>query len=177
MGSRQLPSGARRRTGRNFSSPQVGFSVAISRMSLRCIANELQLKLTIQVSPRTVGKHLHRDGPVRTADPKQRWLLCPQPGSLRLLRCSPPPSGPTSSSSWRSDPAGFSTTTSRPIPRRSGRCSSSGKCCRATIPPASSSMIAIASSLRKSTRVSPTWVCEFCGRQCERRRRTRYASD
>jgi hypothetical protein len=39
-----------------------------------CIANELKLKLTIQVSPRTVGKYLHRDGPVRTPDPKQRWL-------------------------------------------------------------------------------------------------------
>src|SRR5215469_3208934 len=38
------------------------------------IANELNLKLTIQVSPRTVGKYLHRDGPVRTPDPKQRWL-------------------------------------------------------------------------------------------------------
>ena len=38
------------------------------------IANELKLKLTIQVSPRTVGKYLHRDGPVRTPDPKQRWL-------------------------------------------------------------------------------------------------------
>ena len=44
------------------------------------IANELNLKLTIQVSPRTVGKYLHRDGPVRTPDPKQRWLtFCPQP--------------------------------------------------------------------------------------------------
>ena len=34
------------------------------------IANELQLKLTIQVSPRTVGKYLRRDEPVRTPDPK-----------------------------------------------------------------------------------------------------------
>src|SRR6516164_4881037 len=38
------------------------------------IANELQLKLTVHVSPRTVGKYLRRDGPVRTPDPKQRWL-------------------------------------------------------------------------------------------------------
>lgn len=37
------------------------------------IANELQLKLGIRVSPRTVEKYL-RDGPVRTPDPKQRWL-------------------------------------------------------------------------------------------------------
>ena len=36
------------------------------------IANELNLKLTIQISPRTVGKYLHR--PMRTPDPKQRWL-------------------------------------------------------------------------------------------------------
>ena len=34
------------------------------------IANELKLKLTIQVSPRTVGKYLGRDRPVRTPDPK-----------------------------------------------------------------------------------------------------------
>src|SRR6516164_9869068 len=38
------------------------------------IANELNLKLTIRVSPRTVGKYLHRNGPMRTPDPKQRWL-------------------------------------------------------------------------------------------------------
>ena len=38
------------------------------------IANELKLKLTIRVSPRTVGKYLRKDRPVRTPDPKQRWL-------------------------------------------------------------------------------------------------------
>jgi transposase InsO family protein len=38
------------------------------------IGNELKLKLTIPVSPRTVGKYLRKDGPVRTPDPKQRWL-------------------------------------------------------------------------------------------------------
>ena len=37
------------------------------------IANELKLKLGIRVSPRTVQKYLHV-GPVRTPDPKQRWL-------------------------------------------------------------------------------------------------------
>lgn len=38
------------------------------------IANELQLKLGIRVSPRTVAKYLRRGGPVRTPVPKQRWL-------------------------------------------------------------------------------------------------------
>src|SRR5262245_47897588 len=38
------------------------------------IANELKLKLGIRVSPRTVGKYLRAGGPVRTPDPKQRWL-------------------------------------------------------------------------------------------------------
>lgn len=39
------------------------------------IANELKLKLGIRVSPRTVEKYLHNGaGPVRTPDPKQRWL-------------------------------------------------------------------------------------------------------
>ena len=34
------------------------------------IANELKLKLGIRVSPRTIGKYLRKDGPVRTPDPK-----------------------------------------------------------------------------------------------------------
>ena len=38
------------------------------------IANELKLKLGIRVSPRTVEKYLRDGGPVRTPDPKQRWL-------------------------------------------------------------------------------------------------------
>jgi hypothetical protein len=44
------------------------------------IANELKLKLGIEVSPRTVGKFLRSGSPVRTPDPKQRWLTFnPQP--------------------------------------------------------------------------------------------------
>jgi len=38
------------------------------------IANELMLKLGIQVSPRTVQKYLNTPGPNRKPDPKQRWL-------------------------------------------------------------------------------------------------------
>src|SRR5215471_4958629 len=38
------------------------------------IANELQLKLGIRVSPRTVGKYLRNGRPARTPDPQQRWL-------------------------------------------------------------------------------------------------------
>jgi hypothetical protein len=38
------------------------------------IANELKLQLGIRVSPRTVGKYLRTGRPVRTPDPKQRWL-------------------------------------------------------------------------------------------------------
>src|SRR5688572_15343283 len=57
------------------------------------IANELRLKLGIRVSPRTVGKYLRGGGPVRTADPKQRWLTnrpqpCPGGCSVRFLRCN-----------------------------------------------------------------------------------------
>jgi hypothetical protein len=37
------------------------------------VANELKLKLSIQVSPRTVGKYLRNDRPTRTPDPKQLW--------------------------------------------------------------------------------------------------------
>jgi putative transposase len=38
------------------------------------IANELMLKLGIQVSPRTVQKYLNTPGPDCKPDPKQRWL-------------------------------------------------------------------------------------------------------
>src|SRR5215471_17437801 len=38
------------------------------------IANELNLKLTLRISPRTVGKYPRRQSPVRTPDPQQRWL-------------------------------------------------------------------------------------------------------
>src|SRR5215471_21394069 len=51
------------------------------------IANELKLKLTIQVSPRTVGKYLHRDGPVRTPDPKQRWLTFVRNHAKVMVAC------------------------------------------------------------------------------------------
>src|SRR5215471_10546370 len=51
------------------------------------MANELKLKLTIQVSPRTVGKYLHRDGPVCTPDPKQRWLTFVRNHAKVMVAC------------------------------------------------------------------------------------------
>jgi hypothetical protein len=45
------------------------------------------------------------------------------------------------------------------------------------IPTASSSTIAIASSLTTSTRALRTWVREFCGRRCGPKLQTRCASD
>jgi hypothetical protein len=51
------------------------------------IANELKLKLTIQISPRTVGKYLRRDGPVCTPDPKQRWLTFVRNHSNVIVAC------------------------------------------------------------------------------------------
>jgi transposase InsO family protein len=38
------------------------------------IANELELKLGVSVSPRTVQKYLSENGPRRVPDPQQRWL-------------------------------------------------------------------------------------------------------
>src|SRR5215469_4128180 len=51
------------------------------------IANELnlKLKLTIQVSPRTVGKYLHR--PVHTSDPKQHWLTFVRNHAKVMVAC------------------------------------------------------------------------------------------
>src|SRR5215470_6792353 len=51
------------------------------------IANELKLKLTIRVSPRTVGKYLGKDSPVRTPDPKQRWLTFVHNHSKVMVAC------------------------------------------------------------------------------------------
>src|SRR5215469_14806337 len=51
------------------------------------IANELKLKLRIRVSPRTVGKYLRRDGPVRTPDPKQRWLTFVRNHAKVMVAC------------------------------------------------------------------------------------------
>ena len=51
------------------------------------IANELKLKLTIEVSPRTVGKYLRRDCPVRTPDPKQQWLTFVRNHAKVMVAC------------------------------------------------------------------------------------------
>jgi transposase InsO family protein len=51
------------------------------------IANELKLKLGIRVSPRTVGKYLRSGGPVRTPDPKQRWLTFVRNHAKVIVAC------------------------------------------------------------------------------------------
>ena len=51
------------------------------------IANELQLKLGIRVSPRTVEKYLHVGGPVRTPDPQQRWLTLVRNHAHVIVAC------------------------------------------------------------------------------------------
>jgi hypothetical protein len=143
----------------------------------------LNLKLTIQVSPRTVGKYLHRDPPTRTPDPKQRWLTFLRNHAKVMVACD----------FFVVITATFRTLNvfvvieigSRQIlhynvtahPTAEWALQQFREALPGDHPYRSSSTIAIASSLRKSTRVSPTWVYEFCGRRCERRRRTRCASD
>jgi hypothetical protein len=51
------------------------------------IANELQFKLGILVSSRTVAKYLRRGGPVRTPDPKQRWLTFVHNHAKGIVAC------------------------------------------------------------------------------------------
>jgi len=51
------------------------------------IANKLKLKPTIRVSPRTVGKYLRKDSPVRTPDPKQRRLTFVHNHSKVMVAC------------------------------------------------------------------------------------------
>ena len=52
------------------------------------IADELQLKLGIRVSPRSVGKYLSDDrGPRRTPDPKQRWMTFVRNHAKGIVAC------------------------------------------------------------------------------------------
>jgi putative transposase len=51
------------------------------------ITNELKLKLGIRVSPRTVEKYLRNGGPVRTPDPKQRWLTFVHNHAKGIVAC------------------------------------------------------------------------------------------
>ena len=51
------------------------------------IANELKLKLGIRVSPRTVGKYLRSGRPLRTPDPKQRWLTFVRNHAQVIVAC------------------------------------------------------------------------------------------
>jgi hypothetical protein len=122
------------------------------------IANELNLKLTIELSPRTVGKYLRRQRPVRTPDPKQRWLSFVRNHAKVMVACD---FFVVITAAFRTlyvfvvmeiGSRQILTSTPRPIPRRNGRCSSSGKRSRATIATASSSTIATAYSVRMSYR-------------------------
>jgi hypothetical protein len=47
----------------------------------------LNLNLTIQVSPRTVGKYLRRDRPLRAPGPKQRWLTFVRHHAKVMVAC------------------------------------------------------------------------------------------
>jgi hypothetical protein len=51
------------------------------------IANELTLKLGIRVSPRTVGKYMHRQRMRRTPDPGQRWLTFIRNHAESIVAC------------------------------------------------------------------------------------------
>jgi len=51
------------------------------------IANELKLKLGIQVSPRTVGKYLRNGRSPRTPDPQQRWLTFVHNHAKGIVAC------------------------------------------------------------------------------------------
>jgi transposase InsO family protein len=51
------------------------------------IANGLKPKLGIRVSPRTVEKYLRNGGPVRTPDPKQRWLTFVHNHAKGIVAC------------------------------------------------------------------------------------------
>jgi len=147
------------------------------------IANELQLKLTIQVSPRTVGKYLRKDRPVRPPDPKQRWLTFLQNHAKAVVACD----------FLVVITAAFGTLyvsvvieiASRKILHHNVTAHPTAAWTlqqfREALPGGHPYRFLIhdrdASSQRKSTRVSRTWEYEFCGRRCEPPRRTPCASE
>jgi hypothetical protein len=147
------------------------------------IADELQLKLTIRVSPRTVGKYLRKDRPVRPPDPQQRWLTFVRNHAKVMVACD----------FLVVITAAFRTLYvfviieigSRKIlhynvtahPTAAWTLQQFREALPGDHPSASSSMIAIASSRRRWTRVSRTWEYEFCGRRCEPPRRTPCANE
>jgi putative transposase len=47
----------------------------------------LKSKLGIRVSPRSAGKYLRVGGPVRTPDPKQRWLTFVRNHAQAIAAC------------------------------------------------------------------------------------------
>jgi putative transposase len=51
------------------------------------IASELNVKLGIRVSPRTVGKYLRTGSPPRTPDRKQRWLTFVRNNAQVIVAC------------------------------------------------------------------------------------------
>jgi hypothetical protein len=51
------------------------------------IANELNLKLTKEASPRTVPKYLRRERPLGTPDPKQHWLTFVRNHAKVMVAC------------------------------------------------------------------------------------------
>jgi hypothetical protein len=123
--------------------------------------------------PATVGKYLHRDGPVRTPDPKQRWLTFVRNHAKVIVACD----------FFVMITAAFRTLyifvfieiESRKIlhqnvtvhPTADWTLQQLREALPGGHPSASSSMIAIASLRRNSIKVARTWGCEFCGRQCE----------
>jgi hypothetical protein len=146
------------------------------------IANELLLKLTIQVSPRTVGKYLRQESPVRTPDPNQRWLTLVRNHAKVVVACD---FLVVITAAFRTlyvflimeiesrrvlfhmSPATHGGMDAAAVPG-----SAAGRSCLRFVIHDRDRI-----SLRRSIRVLPIWVYEFCGRRCDRRRRTPYASD
>jgi len=149
------------------------------------IANELQLKLTIRVSPRTVGKYLFKDRPVRTPDPQQRWLTFLHNHAKAVVACD----------FFVVITAAFRTLNvfvvieiaSRKILHYNVTAHPTAAW---TLQPFREALPGdhpyrflihdrdrIFTKERKSTRVSRTWGFEFCGRRCEPPRRTPCASE
>jgi hypothetical protein len=145
------------------------------------IANELNLKLGIRVSPRTVGKYLAQ-GPRRIPDPSQRWLtfvrnqaqaivacdfLVVVTARFRILICS-------FSWNWAGDESCIST--SPIIPAQTGPSSSRAKHSLGIIPSASSSTTGTAFSPNNWIRAWQPWECACCGRRRKRPKQIRFAN-
>ena len=129
------------------------------------IADELLLKIGIQISPRTVRRYMPTE-PKHPGMTSQRWMTFVRNHAKAIIACDFFIVVTATFRlvyvfviiSWKSAPAGFCISTRRVIPRLNGRCSSSGNVSQEKSRTSSSFMTVTASIPRNWIRHFDRWV-------------------